>query len=72
MDADAVLTHVLELNAEFPEPLAYSEAIAIATRISRWVITRSRLWADGPAVYEATFSTIQAARGRQGGSIPRP
>lgn len=25
------------------------------------------MWADEPAVYEATFSTIQAARGSKGG-----
>lgn len=72
MFEDAVLTHVLELNADFPEPLPYSEAKAIATSISRWVITRSRMWADGPAVYEATFSTIQAARGRKGGASYAP
>ena len=33
----------------------------------RWIITKSRMWADGPAVYEATFSTIQSARGRKDG-----
>jgi hypothetical protein len=68
MYADAVLAHVLELNAEFPEPLPYSEAKAIASSISRWVITKSRMWADGPVVYEATFSTIQSARGRRSGA----
>ena len=64
----AVYTHVHELNAEFPEPLRASEANAIAKSISTWIITESRLWADGPAVYEATFTTIQAARGRKGGT----
>lgn len=64
----AVYTHVHELNAEFPEPLRDSETKAIAKSISTWIITQSRLWADGPVVYEATFSTIQAARGRKGGS----
>ena len=54
-----------ELNTEFPEPLPASEARAIAASIHRWITTKSRMWADGPAVYEATFSTIQAARGRK-------
>lgn len=62
---EAVYTHVLELNAEFPEPLPSSEVRAIAKSISGWIINHSRMWADGPAVYEATFSTIQAARGRK-------
>lgn len=65
--ARAVYTRVHELNAEFPEPLRVSEANAIAESISSWILTQSRLWADGPVVYEATFSTIQAARGRKGG-----
>lgn len=64
----AVYTHVHELNAEFPEPLRASEANAIAKSIATWITTHSRLWADGPAVYEATFTTIQAARGRKGGA----
>ena len=64
----AVYTHVHELNAEFPEPLRVSEANAIAKSISTWIITQSRLWADGAAVYEATFTTIQAARGCKGGA----
>lgn len=64
---DAISAHVNELNAEFPEPLPASEARAITASIHRWITTKSRMWADGPAVYEATFSTIQAARGRKGG-----
>lgn len=61
----AISAHVHELNAEFPEQLPASEARAIAASIHRWITTQSRMWADGPAVYEATFSTIQAARGRK-------
>ena len=61
----AISTHVHELNAEFPEPLARTEAQDIANSIHRWITTQSRMWADGPAVYEATFSTIQAARGKR-------
>lgn len=62
---EAISAHVHELNAEFPEPLPTSEVRAIAASIHRWITTHSRMWADGPAVYEATFSTIQAARGRK-------
>ena len=63
----AISAHVHELNAEFPESLSHNEAQDIANSIHRWITTQSRMWADGPAVYEATFSTIQAARGRKGG-----
>lgn len=52
-------------NAEFSEPLPVSEVRAIAASIHRWIVTKSRMWADGPAVYEATFSTIQSARARR-------
>ena len=52
-------------NASFSEPLPLSEARAIAASIHRWITTRSRLWNDGPTVYEATFSTIQSHRGRR-------
>src|SRR5699024_7054207 len=64
---NAVSWHVHELNAEFSEPLPANEAHQIATSIHKWITTQSRMWADGPAVYEATFSTIQAARGRNSG-----
>ena len=55
-------------QVDFPEPLRASEANAIAKSIATWITTHSRLWADGPTVYEATFTTIQAARGRKSGS----
>ena len=61
----AIHTHVTELNEDFSEPLPTSEARAIAASISRWILNRSDLWADGPAVYEATFSTIQSARAKK-------
>lgn len=64
---NAISTHVSELNAGFSEPLPASEARAIATSIHKWITSSSRMWADGPTVYEATFSTIQAARGRKSG-----
>lgn len=56
------------INAtEFAEPLPLSEVRHIAHSIWRWITTRSRMWADGPAVYEATFTTIQSHRGRKSG-----
>lgn len=54
-------------NAEFTEPLPAVEAGAIANSIHRWITTRSRMWKDGAAVYEATFVAIQSARGKKGG-----
>lgn len=64
--ARAVLAHVVELNSEFPEPLPAKEAEQIADSITGWIVRESRLWADGPAVYEATFTAMQSARGRKG------
>jgi hypothetical protein len=65
--ATAISSHVEELNTAFPEPLPASETRAIATSIHRWITTRSRMWADGAVVYEATLVAIQSARGRKGG-----
>jgi hypothetical protein len=59
---DAIHAEVTERNLAFPQPLPRSEARAIASSISRWLITKSRMWDDGPAVYEATFVAIQSAR----------
>ena len=67
----AILAHVHELNAEFSEPLPANEARDIAHSIHRWITTSSRMWADGPVVYEATFSTLQSARGRKSGEKRR-
>lgn len=64
----AIAAGVNERNAGFADPLPASEARAIGSSIHRWIVTRSRLWADGAAVYEATFSTIQSARGRKSGA----
>jgi hypothetical protein len=54
-------------NAEFTEPLPTVEARAIANSIHRWITTRSRMWKDGAAVYEATFVAIQSVRGKKSG-----
>ncbi len=53
-------------NAICPGPLPDSEVRAIAASIWRWITTRSRIWADGIAVYEATLSTRQSAIARKG------
>lgn len=62
---EAITKHVLELNTGFAEQLETSEAQGIATSIHQWITTRSRLWLDGAVVNEATFTTIQAARGHK-------
>lgn len=62
----ALRDEVNSLNAAFSEPLPASECKAIANSIHKWIL-KSRMWQDGPVVYAATFSTIQAARGRKGG-----
>lgn len=56
-----------DLNGQFSEPLPINEAEAIARSISKWIITRPRMWAGGAEAYERTFWEIQAARGRKGG-----
>lgn len=61
----AIHAHVAALNAEFSEPLPLSESHGIAASIHRWITTKSRMWQDGPTVYEATFTTIQSARSRK-------
>ena len=64
---DALLAETLAANAEFADPLPESEAIGIARSIHRWITTESRIWADGPLVYEANFSAIQSVRGKRSG-----
>ncbi|WP_224392907.1 replication initiation protein [Pseudonocardia sp. ICBG1293] len=54
-------------NADFGIPLGANELGHLARSISDWTINYSRMWNDGPAAYDATFSAIQAARGRKGG-----
>ncbi len=64
---DVIDLDVHQRNAVFSEPLPTSEAAGIARSIHRWITTKSRMWLDGAAAYEATFITIQSARGRKGG-----
>ena len=61
----AIATTVRDLNAGFSDPLPSSETRAIATSIHKWITTKSRIWKGGPATYEATFITIQSARGKK-------
>lgn len=65
--AAAIEATAQEMNTEFSEPLPRVEVHHLAMSIHRWITTHSRIWGDGPSVYEATFSTIQSARGRKGG-----
>jgi len=68
---DAITMYVHTLNADYSEPLRHSEATAIAESIWRWITTKSRMWRDGAAVYEATFTLIQSARGKKLGKTRR-
>ena len=65
--SDAIHGQVQIRNQAFREPLPILEATGIARSIARWITTKSRLWNDGPVVYDATFTLIQSARGRKGG-----
>ena len=69
--ATAIEFETHALNADFSEPLPHSEARAVASSITRWITTRSRMWHDGPAVYDATFTTIQSARGHKSAEARR-
>ena len=68
---EAITAEVHAQNAGFSEPLPAGEAEGIAASIHRWITTKSRMWADGAAVYEATFTAIQSARGRRSGQARR-
>ncbi|TVK90664.1 hypothetical protein AYI72_22355 [Shewanella algae] len=70
-DADglgrAIQTTAQALNQElFDEPLPVAEVDCIARSIHKWIITKSRMWTDGAAVYDATFTAMQSARGKKG------
>ncbi len=67
----AIHAEVHTRNTQFAEPLPTVEARAIANSIHRWITTRSRMWKDGAAVYEATFVAIQSARGKKSGQARR-
>lgn len=67
----AITSTVRDLNQNFSDPLPSSETRAIATSIHKWITTKSRIWKDGPTTYEATFITIQSARGKKSGQKRR-
>src|SRR5690606_8232113 len=68
----AIRAEAAQINTAFSEPLPDSEVRAIAASIHRWIVTKSHMWADGPAVYEATFVAMQSARGRKSGKVMTP
>ncbi len=68
---DAISLKAHQLNGEFCEPLPIRETEDIARSISRWIITQSRMWADGPEAYTRRFSDTQRERGRRSGAARR-
>lgn len=62
---DVLSAHVHELNADFREPLPGNEAQQIANSIHKWITTRFYGWKDSLTVNQATFTNIQAARGKR-------
>ncbi len=65
----AIRAGAAERNQAFSDPLPAAEVRAIADSISRWILTRSRLWRQGPKAYDQTFHAIQTARGRKSGEL---
>jgi hypothetical protein len=64
----ALEAQAVEWNREFSTPLPLAEVHAIARSQHKWITTKSRIWRDGKAASDATFTTIQAARGRKSGT----
>ena len=64
----AIHARVHELNAAFADPLPNNEARGIARSIHTWIITKSRMWTDGPIAYEKKLREIQAFRGLKSGT----
>ena len=60
-----ILSYVHELNQTYSAPLPLSEATQIAKSIHKWITTHFYGWIDGATTCEATFITIQSARGRK-------
>ncbi|WP_348650736.1 primase C-terminal domain-containing protein [Corynebacterium propinquum] len=53
-------------QTQFETPLPVAEVDHIARSIHKWIITKSRMWADGPASYDATFTPIPKAHVARG------
>lgn len=65
--SNAITMHVNELNTAYSEPLPQSETNAIAGSIHRWITHKFTGWTDSRTVNQATFITIQSARGKRSG-----
>ena len=60
----------LQANVDtFPDPLPAAEVRAMSRSIHKWITTRSKMWRDGAAAYEAELSRRQAMRGRKGSAV---
>ena len=57
--------HVTMLNLGYSEPLPANEVAGIARSIHRWIVTHFYGWTNSRVVNEATFTTIQSARGKR-------
>lgn len=62
-----IFSYVHELNQTYSAPLPLSEATQIAKSIHKWITTHFYGWIDGATACEATFITIQSARGHKSG-----
>jgi hypothetical protein len=62
-----IFSYVHELNQTYSAPLPLSEATQIAKSIHKWITTHFYGWIDGATACEATFITIQSARGIKSG-----
>ena len=64
--ADAIELAALQVNVDlFDEPLHSTEVGHVARSISKWITTKSRMWADGKEASDRRFSQRQAARARK-------
>lgn len=62
---EALSLHAGILNTQFSEPLPLNELKDIVNSIHKWVTTRFYGWIDSRTVNQATFTTIQSARGKR-------
>lgn len=67
--AATIHTEATVRNLEFPDPLPASEVPAFTASIHRWITTHSPMWHDGTAVYEATSTAMQSARGKKSAGV---
>lgn len=60
-----ISAYVHGLNAEYSEPLPYSEAKAIIVSIDKWITTKFTGWTNSRTANREKFATIQSYRGRK-------